>query len=46
LKTKGKPFDPILRSLMQQETSEFPDGVVMEELEKGYTLAWSCRTHR
>ena len=23
---------------MQQETAEFPDGIVMEELEKGYTL--------
>jgi molecular chaperone GrpE len=35
----GKPFDPNTQEvLMQQETSEFPDGVVMEELEKGYTL--------
>ena len=35
----GKPFDPNTQEvLMQQETSEFPDGVVMEELAKGYTL--------
>ena len=36
---KGKPFDPNTQEvLMQQETADFPDGVVMEELEKGYTL--------
>ncbi len=36
---KGKPFDHNTQEvLLQQETSEFPDGVVMEELEKGYTL--------
>lgn len=35
----GKPFDPHTQeALMQQETAEFADGVVMEELEKGYTL--------
>ena len=35
----GKPFDPNTQeALMQQETTEFPDHVVMEELEKGYTL--------
>jgi len=39
IETKGKPFDHNTQEvLMQQETSEFPDGVVMEELEKGYTL--------
>jgi molecular chaperone GrpE len=39
IEVKGKPFDPNTQEvLMQQETSEFPDGVVMEELEKGYTL--------
>ncbi len=37
--TKGKPFDHNTQEvLMQQETKEFPDGIVMEELEKGYTL--------
>jgi molecular chaperone GrpE len=39
IESKGKPFDPNAQEvLMQQETTEFPDGVVMEELEKGYTL--------
>ena len=39
IETKGKPFDPNTQEvLMQQETADFPDGVVMEELEKGYTL--------
>jgi molecular chaperone GrpE len=39
IESKGKPFDPNTQEvLMQQETSEFPDGVVIEELEKGYTL--------
>ena len=39
IESKGKPFDPNTQeALMQQETPEFPDGVVMEELEKGYTL--------
>ncbi len=36
----GKPFDHNTQEvLMQQETTEVPDGVVMEELEKGYTLS-------
>ena len=35
----GKPFDHNTQEvLMQQETAEFPDGTVMQELEKGYTL--------
>lgn len=35
----GKPFDHNTQEvLMQQETQDYPDGVVMEELEKGYTL--------
>ena len=35
----GKPFDHNTQEvLMQQETTEFPDGTVMQELEKGYTL--------
>jgi molecular chaperone GrpE len=39
IEAKGKPFDPNTQEvLLQQETSEFPDGIVMEELEKGYTL--------
>jgi len=39
IEVKGKPFDPNTQEvLMQQETPEFSDGIVMEELEKGYTL--------
>ena len=39
IEAKGKPFDHNTQeALMQQETEEFPDGVVIEELEKGYTL--------
>ena len=39
IESKGKPFDHNTQEvLMQQETAEFPDGIVMEELEKGYTL--------
>jgi molecular chaperone GrpE len=39
IESKGKPFDHNTQEvLMQQETAEFPDGVVIEELEKGYTL--------
>jgi len=39
MESKGKPFDPNVQEvLMQQETTEFADGVVMEEFEKGYTL--------
>ena len=35
IESKGKPFDPNTQEvLMQQETTEFPDGVVMEELGK------------
>ena len=36
----GKAFDPHCHEpLMQAETNEFPDGIVMEEFQKGYTLA-------
>ena len=39
IEVRGKPFDHNTQEvLLQQETTEFPDGVVMEELEKGYTL--------
>ncbi len=35
----GKPFDPNCHEvLMQQETTEYPDGVVIEAFEQGYTL--------
>ena len=39
IESVGKPFDPNAQEvLMQGETAEFPDGVVMEEFETGYTL--------
>ncbi len=39
IESVGKVFDPNAQEvLMQQDTSDYPDGVVMEEFEKGYTL--------
>lgn len=39
IESVGKPFDPHTQEvLMQQETTQVKDGVVMEEFEKGYTL--------
>ncbi len=39
LESIGKAFDPNTQEvLMQQDTTEFGDGIVMEEFEKGYTL--------
>ncbi|HEY9790481.1 MAG TPA: nucleotide exchange factor GrpE [Candidatus Obscuribacterales bacterium] len=39
IETVGQPFDPKFHEPVQQvETSEFPDGVVMQELRRGYTL--------
>jgi molecular chaperone GrpE len=40
IETVGKPFDLNQHEvLMQAETKDFADGVVMEEFQKGYTLA-------
>lgn len=40
IETKGKKFDPHCHEvLMQQETSEHEDGVILEEFQKGYYLA-------
>jgi molecular chaperone GrpE len=40
IETVGKPFDLNQHEvLMQSETKDFADGVVMEEFQKGYTLA-------
>lgn len=40
IESVGKAFDPNRHEvLMQAETSEVPDGHVMEEFQKGYTLA-------
>jgi molecular chaperone GrpE len=36
---KGEKFDPRLHEVMfQEETKEFPDGTVLEELQSGYLL--------
>ena len=40
IESVGKPFDPNCHEpLTQVETNEAPDGQVMEEFQKGYTLA-------
>ena len=39
IKAIGEPFDPYLHeAVMQQESDKFPDGIVMDEISKGYTL--------
>ena len=39
IKSVGKLFDPHCHEpLMQVETTDYPDGVVVEEFQKGYTL--------
>jgi len=39
IKTVGENFDPRLHEVMyQEETEQFPDGTVMEELQSGYSL--------
>ncbi len=39
IKAKGEKFDPRLHEVMfQEETTQFPDGTVLEELQSGYQL--------
>jgi molecular chaperone GrpE len=39
IEAEGKPFDPNFHSaIMHEETSEHEDGIVLEELQKGYQL--------
>ncbi|MSP12008.1 MAG: nucleotide exchange factor GrpE [Chloroflexi bacterium] len=39
IETVGKPFDPTLHeALMQEDTTEQPDGYVVAELQKGYRM--------
>lgn len=39
IEAEGKPFDPHYHeALLQAESDEFPDGTIMEELQKGYML--------
>lgn len=39
IEAQGKPFDPHLHeALLQVENEEFPEGTVIEELQKGYKM--------
>ncbi len=39
IKAKGEKFDPRMHEVMfQEETTEFPDGTVLDELQSGYLL--------
>jgi molecular chaperone GrpE len=39
IKAKGEKFDPRMHEVMfQEETTEFPDGTVLDELQSGYQL--------
>ncbi len=39
MRSEGKEFDPNLHeAVMRQPTSEFPEGTVMEELQRGYMM--------
>jgi molecular chaperone GrpE len=38
-KSKGKPFDPVFhQAMMQEQTDDYPDNIVLNELQKGYTI--------
>jgi molecular chaperone GrpE len=40
VQTVGQPFDPQWHeAMMQEETDEYPDGTVVQELRKGYRLS-------
>jgi molecular chaperone GrpE len=39
IRAVGEPFDPHLHeAVMQQESEEYPEGVIMDEISKGYIL--------
>jgi molecular chaperone GrpE len=39
IEAKGKPFDPNLhQAVMTEHVDDQEDGIVLEELQKGYTL--------
>jgi molecular chaperone GrpE len=39
IEAMGQPFDPLLhQAVMQEETTEHPDGHVIEEMQRGYRL--------
>jgi molecular chaperone GrpE len=38
-KSEGEPFDPVFhQAMMQEQTNEYPDNTVLNELQKGYTI--------
>lgn len=38
-KSEGEPFDPVFhQAMMQEQTNDYPDNVVLNELQKGYTI--------
>jgi molecular chaperone GrpE len=40
IEAEGKPFDPYYHeALMQEESDEYPEGIVSGEMEKGYMIA-------
>src|SRR6056297_1123599 len=39
IEAKGKPFDPVYHeAMMQEETDEYPENTVINELQKGYLI--------
>ncbi|ABB58102.1 nucleotide exchange factor GrpE [Synechococcus elongatus] len=39
MRAEGQPFDPSLHdAVLREETTEHPDGIVLEELQRGYLL--------
>jgi molecular chaperone GrpE len=38
-RAEGEPFDPVFhQAMMQEQTSDYPDNTVLNELQKGYTI--------
>jgi molecular chaperone GrpE len=38
-KSEGEPFDPVFhQAMMQEQTNDYPDNTVLNELQKGYTI--------
>jgi molecular chaperone GrpE len=38
-KSQGEPFDPVFhQAMMQEQTNDYPDNTVLNELQKGYTI--------
>jgi molecular chaperone GrpE len=46
MRSEGKEFDPNLHeAVMRQATDEFPEGTVIEELQRGYMLGERVLRH-